>query len=265
MSYANTDVRCALVTGSTSGIGLAIAEALARAGWRVALHGLGTPGEVAHALGRVDVLGVNRTSRHFHADLRNPATARNLVAEAEAWLGRLDLLVNNAGIQFTSRVEDFPAEKWDEILATNLSAVFHACAAAIPGMQARDRGRIVNIASIHGLVASREKAAYVAAKHGVVGLTKTIALENAQSGLTCNAICPGWVKTPLVEVQIRKFMDREGVGYEQAVAGLLREKEPSQRFTTPEQVASAVLFLAGDAADNITGINLAMDGGWTAQ
>ena len=258
--------RVALVTGSTSGIGLAIAQALILDGWMVALHGLGTAQEIDSVLMQVaSQVGFSNMPRHFHADLRSPEQARGLVSEVESKLGRVDLLVNNAGVQHTSRVEDFPTSKWDEIMAINLSAVFHACAAALPGMKRRNFGRIVNIASIHGLVASAEKAAYVSAKHGVVGLTKTIALENARSNITCNAICPGWVRTPLVEAQVLHRMSAMGLDHEAAERTLLAEKEPSQRFTATEHIASAVVFLISEAGSNITGTSLAMDGAWTAQ
>lgn len=266
MTQSNSRVKTALITGSTSGIGLAIAQALSKAGWRIALHGLGSADEVAKAIDQVTASASQPDSpKHFDADLRSASAARQLVADVEGSIGPIDLLVNNAGIQFTARVEDFPVSKWDDIIAINLSSAFHTSAAVLPGMQKRRYGRIVNIASAHGLVASAEKAAYVAAKHGVVGLTKTIALENAKSDITCNAICPGWVKTALVEAQIQKLMDRKSLSYENATAALLSEKEPSERFTTPEQIAATVLFLAGDAGNNITGISLAMDGGWTAQ
>jgi 3-hydroxybutyrate dehydrogenase len=266
MISSHTHVKTALITGSTSGIGLAIAAAMSAAGWRIALHGLGARDEVAKAIDEVSARGTAESSpKHFEADLRSAAAARQLIVDVEDAMGHVDLLVNNAGIQFTARVEDFPVSKWDEIIAINLSSVFHVSAAVLPGMQERQHGRIINIASAHGLVASAEKAAYVAAKHGVVGLTKTIALENAKSDITCNAICPGWVKTGLVETQINKYMERNNVSYQDAMAALLSGKEPSERFTTPDQIAAAVLFLASEAGNNITGISLAMDGGWTAQ
>ncbi|WP_369631470.1 MULTISPECIES: SDR family oxidoreductase [unclassified Variovorax] len=203
--------------------------------------------------------------KYLDADLRSSWAARLLITDVESSMGDVDLLVNNAGIQFTARVEDFSVSKWDDIIAINLPSVFHTSAAVLPGMQKRQHGRIINIASAHGLVASAEKAAYVAAKHGVVGLTKTIALENAKSDLTCNATCPGWVKTALVETQIQKYMERKSLSYQDATATLLTGKEPGGRFTTPEKIVAAVLFLASDAGNNMTGISLAMDGGWTAQ
>lgn len=263
---SGSNMQIALITGSTSGIGLTIAEALSANDWQIALHGLGSSEQVSKAVDRVAARAIGpSTPKHFSADLQSAKAARQLVAEVEASLGQIDLLVNNAGIQFTARVEDFPVSKWDEIIAINLSSVFHVSAAALPAMQKRQAGCIVNIASAHGLVASAEKVAYVAAKHGVVGLTKTIALENAKSHITCNAICPGWVKTGLVEMQIGKYMERSGLTHQDATAALLSAKEPSERFTTPEQIATAVLFLESEAGSNITGISLAMDGGWTAQ
>ncbi|WP_260437232.1 3-hydroxybutyrate dehydrogenase [Burkholderia sp. Bp9012] len=259
-------MKTALITGSTSGIGLAIADALSAAGWRIALHGLGTANEIANAVDQVASRATHADlPRHFDADLRTASAARRLIADVEDSFGHVDLLVNNAGIQFTARVEDFPITKWDDIIAINLSSVFHTCAAVLPGMRERDYGRIINMASVHGLIASTEKAAYVAAKHGVVGLTKTIALENAKSNVTCNAICPGWVKTALLDAQIDRKMGHANLSYLGAIAALLSEKEPSERFTTPEHIAAAVLFLVGEAGSNITGISLPMDGGWTAQ
>jgi len=254
----------ALVTGSTSGIGLEVAKSLARDGWLVALHGLGTPAEVAAARDEVDTCS-NAPVRHFPADMQDPAQVHQLVHDVEDVHGRLDLLVNNAGIQHIDRVENFPRDKWEQVLAVNLSAVFHATQAALPGMQARGFGRIVNIASVHGLVASTEKAAYVAAKHGVVGLTKVTALENARVDITCNAICPGWVRTPLVEKQIDLRIQRTGTSSEEVIRSMLSEKEPTLRFTTTTQIADTVRFLVSPAAANMTGISLAMDGGWSAQ
>lgn len=256
--------RVALVTGSTSGIGLEIAKALAEDGWIVALHGKGDPLQIQAALDAVAAWS-QIPVRHFDADMREPQATRKLVEGIQETYGSLDLLVNNAGIQHIDRIERFPAESWDDVLAINLSAVFHATRAALPAMQAKGYGRIVNIASVHGLVASQEKAAYVAAKHGVVGLTKATALENAKVGITCNAVCPGWVLTPLVEAQIALRMERSNDSRDDVVSSMLAEKEPTCRFTTTDQVAGAVRFLVSPAADNITGVSLAMDGGWTAQ
>jgi 3-hydroxybutyrate dehydrogenase len=253
--------RIAVVTGSTSGIGLGIAEGLARAGFDLMLNGFASEEEVAALLEKMRGLGV---SASFHAaDLSKPEECTALIRETEQTFGRVDVLVNNAGIQHTARVEEFPAERWDAILAVNLSAAFHTTRAALPGMQERAWGRIVNIASVHGLVASEQKVAYVAAKHGLVGMTKVV--ENAQRGITCNAVCPGWVLTPLVEAQIAARALREGITQEQATAELLAEKQPSGRFTTVKDLGELVVFLAGDAAANITGASLPMDGGWTAR
>jgi 3-hydroxybutyrate dehydrogenase len=228
----------------------------------VVLNGLGTPEDIARvtaelgALGQVDFIG---------ADMSRAAEVEMLVRETEKRHGRVDLLVNNAGIQHTARVEAFPPERWDQILAINLSAAFHAIRAALPGMQARDYGRIVNIASVHGLIASKEKSAYVAAKHGIVGLTKVVALENAEQNITCNAICPGWVHTPLVQKQIDDRAARDGVSVAQAQAQLLGEKQPSKRFASISDLGDTVAFLASPAGASITGISLPVDGGWTAQ
>jgi 3-hydroxybutyrate dehydrogenase len=255
--------RTALVTGSVQGIGFAVAKALAGAGARIAVHGIAGDMEIREACEALEAAGAPE-AEFFHGDLRNPDRIAALMDAVEAW-GGADILVNNAGIQHTARIEDFPAERWDAILALNLSACFHATRAALPGMQARGSGRIVNIASVHGLVGSVEKSAYVAAKHGVVGLTKVTALENAESGVTCNAICPGWVLTPLVQKQIDARAEREGCDAASAERLLLGEKQPSLRFTRPEDIGGAVVFLCSAAGDNITGTTLALDGGWTAR
>lgn len=258
-----SDAPVALVTGSTSGIGLAVAEALAAAGYRVLLNGLGSAEQIEAARARAMAHGVEVDFRD--ADLLQPTEVEALVRYCEQRFGRIDVLVNNAGIQHTARVEAFPTEHWDRIIALNLSACFHAIRAALPGMQARGSGRIINIASVHGLVASEEKSAYVAAKHGLVGLTKVTALENAESGITCNAICPGWVLTPLVQKQIDARAERECCDKAAAERLLLGEKEPTLRFTRPEDIGAAAVFLCSPAGDNVTGTTLAMDGGWTAR
>ena len=255
--------RVAIITGSTSGIGLAIARAFAARGDTVVLNGFGEPAAIAALVAELGAGGAR--VEHDPADMLKPDDIARLVREAEARHGCIDVLVANAGIQHTARVEDFPPERWDAILAINLSAAFHLARAALPGMQARGRGRIVNIASVHGLVASVDKSAYVAAKHGLVGLTKVIALENAERGITCNAICPGWVRTPLVEKQIVARAERDGLSMDDAQRALLAEKEPTLRFTAPEDIAEAVLFLCGPAGANVTGTTLALDGGWTAR
>ena len=245
----------ALVTGSTSGIGLGVARALAAEGAQVMINGFGD--QVA-ALKR-------EFPAYSAADMSKPAEVRAMIDEATEALGGVDILVNNAGIQHTAPIEAFPAERWDAILAINLSAVFHATAAALPGMKKRNWGRVINIASTHGLVASVNKAAYVAAKHGVVGLTKVVALETATTGVTCNAICPGWVLTPLVQKQVDAWSSREKISTEEAKIALLSEKQPSKQFTTPEQIGSLAVYLCSDAAVNIRGAALTVDGGWTAQ
>ena len=256
--------KVAIVTGSTSGIGLGIARQLAGAGADVLLNGFGDPGEIERLQRDIaDQCGV-RTA-YSGADMSKPDQIAGMVAQATRELGRVDILVNNAGIQHTAPVQDFPVEKWDAIIAINLSAAFHATKAALPQMLARGWGRIINIASTHGLVASANKAAYVAAKHGVVGLTKVVALETATTGVTCNAICPGWVLTPLVQKQIDARAANEGIPVEQAKRELLAEKQPSGEFITPEQLGDLAVFLCSPGADQICGQALAMDGGWTAQ
>ena len=255
--------RIALVTGSTSGIGLEIARALRADGCRVVLNGFGEAASIAALRREFAMDGLD--ADHDPADLSSPAAIESMVNGVLARHGRIDVLVNNAGIQHTARVESFPPEKWDQLIAVNLSAVFHACRAALPAMQTRSAGRIINIASVHGLVASVEKSAYVAAKHGVIGLTKVVALENAESGITCNAICPGWVLTPLVERQIEARAAARSCDREQAACELLAEKEPTLRFTSAADVAAMVVFLAGPAGANITGSHFTLDGGWTAR
>lgn len=254
----------AVITGSTSGIGLGLAEGFAAEGYRLAVNGFAAPGE-AEAL-------VERLRTHYDvdvfyhpADLADPAQCEALVRDTENRFGSIDVLVNNAGIQYVAPIEAFPVEQWDKILAVNLSAAFHTMRAALPGMQRRGAGRIVNIASVHGMVASVHKAAYVAAKHGIVGLTRVAALENAAHGITCNAICPGFVLTPLVQKQIDSRAAEKGISAEEAERELLREKQPSGRFTTVNEIAALALFLCSSAAANLTGACLPIDGGWTAQ
>jgi 3-hydroxybutyrate dehydrogenase len=197
--------------------------------------------------------------------MTKPAEIAKMVTDAEAQMGSVDILINNAGIQFVAPIEDFPAEKWDAIIAINLSAAFHSIKAALPGMKKRGYGRIINISSVHGLVASANKVAYVSAKHGIIGMTKTVALENAATPVTCNAICPGWVHTPLVQKQIEDIAKRDNISIQAATEKLLSEKEPSKRFTYAEDIAAMVLFLCGDHASNVTGSAYTLDGGWTAQ
>ena len=253
-----------VVTGSTSGIGQAIAEAFAAAGCNVMLNGFGDKAAIARL--REGMAEKNGVRVEYHAaDMSRPAEIADLVAKGQAVFGGIDILVNNAGIQFTAPVEKFPPEKWDAIIAINLSAAFHAVHAALPQMKARKWGRIINVASTHGLVASAHKVAYVAAKHGIVGLTKVVGIECADTGVTCNAICPGWVLTPLVRAQIEARAKAGGISVETASRALLAEKQPQLQFTKPEQIAALALFLASDAASNMQGAQLVSDGGWTAQ
>ncbi len=256
--------KSAIVTGSTSGIGKGIAEALAKAGANIMLNGFGDAAEIETQ--RAALAASAKVKVAFHgADMSKPAEIRDLVARAAREFGRVDILVNNAGIQFVAPVEQFPDDRWDAIIAINLSSAFHATKAALPGMRQAGWGRIINIASAHGLVASADKSAYVAAKHGIIGLTKTVALEAAGSGVTCVAICPGWVLTPLVQKQIDARAAAQGLSPEAAKASLLSEKQPSKEFATPEQIAATALFLCSPAADQITGSAIALDGGWLAQ
>lgn len=254
----------AIVTGSTSGIGLGIAETLAAEGVNILFNGFGDKAEIDKVVAdTAKKFGVK--TAYSAADMSKSGDIAAMVKQAEETFGSVDILVNNAGIQFTSRIEAFPEDKWNAIIAINLSAAFHAMKAALPGMQQRDYGRIINIASAHGLVASAEKSAYVAAKHGIIGLTKVAALENAPANITVNAICPGWVHTPLVQKQIEDKAKEKGMSVKESEANLLREKEPSLRFTKPEHIGGLVVFLCSDAASNITGASLSADGGWTAQ
>jgi 3-hydroxybutyrate dehydrogenase len=257
--------KSAVVTGSTSGIGLGIAEALARQGAAVMLNGLGEPEAIEKI--RSEMAARWGVPVGYHgADMTRPAEIAALIAAAaEAHGGGVDILVNNAGIQHVDPIERFPAERWDAIIAINLSAAFHAIQAALPTMRARGWGRIVNIASVHGLVASANKVAYVAAKHGLVGLTRVVGLETAGSGVTCNAICPGWVLTPLVRRQIEARAREQGIPFEAAQRDLLVEKQPSGQFVTPEQIGDLTVFLCSEAAAQMNGAALTLDGGWTAQ
>lgn len=256
--------KSAIVTGSTSGIGLGIAHVLASHGANIVINGWGEAAAIeAERAGIETTHGVRCV--YSPADMSKPEQIREMVKLAESSFGSADVLVNNAGIQFTARTEDFPEEKWDAIIAINLSSAFHTIKAILPGMQKRGFGRIINIASVHGLVGSKEKLPYVAAKHGIVGMTKVVALENAKDNITCNAICPGWVLTPLVQKQIDDRAAKEGIMAEVAAKEMLSEKQPSQRFATPEQMGRAVAFLCSDAGSSITGVSLPIDGGWTAQ
>ncbi len=252
--------KTALVTGSTSGIGLGIAKALARQGANIVLNGFG---DVEGPKAEVAAL---RVKVGYHgADMSKPAEIEAMMAYAASEFGRVDLLVNNAGIQHVARVEDFPVERWDAVIAINLTSAFHTTRLALPAMRQANWGRIINVASVHGLVGSAEKSAYVAAKHGIVGLTKVTALETATTGVTCNAICPGWVLTPLVQKQVDAKAVALGIDNEEAKKRLLGEKEPSMQFTTPEELGELAAFFCSPAGNNVRGVAWNMDGGWTAQ
>lgn len=252
--------KTALVTGSTSGIGLGIAKALAQQGANIVLNGFG---DVDGPKAEVAAFGVK--VGYHGADMSKPADIEAMMNYAATEFGRVDILVNNAGIQHVARIENFPVERWDAIIAINMSSAFHATRLALPAMKAADWGRIINVASIHGLVGSAEKSAYVAAKHGVVGLTKVTALENATTGVTCNAICPGWVLTPLVQKQVDAKAAALAISNEEATKLLLGEKEPSMQFTTPEELGALAVFFCSPAGNNVRGVAWNMDGGWTAQ
>jgi 3-hydroxybutyrate dehydrogenase len=256
--------RVAVVTGSTSGIGLGIATALAAAGADIMLNGFGDPAAIEKLKLELSE-SFDVRAAYNGADMSKPAEIEGLIKAATQELGKVDVVVNNAGIQYVAPVGEFPAERWDAIIAINLSAAFHASQAAMAQMRARNWGRIINIASAHGLVASANKAAYVAAKHGIVGLTKVIALETAKTGITCNAICPGWVLTPLVQKQIDDLAAHDGIPVAKAKEHLLEEKQPSGEFATPEQIGALAAFLCTKEADQIRGASLSIDGGWTAQ
>jgi len=252
--------KTALVTGSTSGIGLGIAKALAEQGANIMMNGFG---EKDAAMAQVKAFGVEVD--YHGADMSKPAEIEAMMHAAEKRFGAVDILVNNAGIQHVANVEDFPVDRWDAIIAINLSSAFHTTRLAMPGMKQRNWGRIINLASVHGLVGSAQKSAYVAAKHGIVGLTKVTALETAQTGVTCNAICPGWVLTPLVQKQVDARAEKDQVNNEEAKKRLLSEKQPSGEFVTPDQLAALAVFFCSPAATQIRGVAWNMDGGWVAQ
>lgn len=256
--------KSAIITGSTSGIGKGIATILARSGINIMLNGFGPEADIKslqHTLAEEYDVEVE----YSPADMTKPDEIHAMVDQAKQAFGHIDILVNNAGVQHVDRIEHFPPKQWDAILDINLSAAFHTIAAVIPGMQQKKWGRIINIASAHGLVASAKKAGYVAAKHGITGLTKVVALENAGSGITCNAICPGWVLTPLVQKQIDAIAERDNIPVEQAKLQLLSEKQPSKEFVTIEEIGALTYYLCGDLARSITGSCISIDGGWTAQ
>ncbi len=252
--------KTALVTGSTSGIGLGIAKALARLGANIVLNGFG---DAEGPKAEVAALGVK--VGYHGADMSKPAEIEAMMAYATQTFGRVDILVNNAGIQHVARVEDFPVDRWDAVIAINLTSAFHTSRLALPAMRAANWGRIINVASVHGLVGSAEKSAYVAAKHGIVGLTKVTALETATTGVTCNAICPGWVLTPLVQKQVDAKAAALGLSNEEATKRLLGEKEPSMQFTTPEELGELAVFFCSAAGNNVRGVAWNMDGAWAAQ
>ena len=256
--------KTALVTGSTSGIGLGIAKALARQGAHLMLNGFG---DSDGARAQVQEAGAAHGARvaYHGADMSRVADIEEMMAACERELGTVDILVNNAGIQHVANIEDFAVERWDAIIAINLSSAFHTTRLALPAMKTKNWGRVINMASVHGLVASAQKSAYVAAKHGIVGLTKVTALENATTGITCNAICPGWVLTPLVQKQVDAKAAEHKLSNDDAKKLLLGEKEPSMQFTTPEELAELALFFCSPAANNVRGVAWNMDGGWVAQ
>src|SRR3954452_5928190 len=256
--------KSAVVTGSTSGIGLAIARAFAKEGCNLTINGFGDKIAIEKERAGIETeFGVKAI--YSGADMTKPAEIADMVKTTEKAFGSVDVLINNAGIQFVAKVEDFPIEKWDAVIATNLSAAFHTARVALPGMKSRKWGRIINIASAHGLVASAEKAAYVAAKHGIIGLTKVIAIETANDGVTCNAICPGWVLTPLVQQQVEARAKAANMSVDAAKEEMLREKQPMLQFTTPEKIGALAVFLCSDGASTMTGASMSIDGGWVAQ
>ncbi len=256
--------KVALVTGSTSGIGLATARVLAGHGYDLVVHGL-LPAEEGQRLARQMATEFGISTLFSGADLTQPQAIAGLITAAKDTLGGIDILVNNAGIQHTAPLHEFPAQKWDAIIAVNLSSAFHTMQQVLPLMQAKGWGRIINIASVHGLVASVNKAAYVAAKHGLVGLSKVAALENAACGITVNAICPGWVETPLINQQIEDIAKAQNISLEQAKVALITAKQPLPAMAQPSQIGELVHFLCSDAAAGITGASLPIDGAWTAQ
>lgn len=264
MSARNLEGKTALVTGSTSGIGLGIARSLAAAGANIVFNGFGDATEIAAVRQQVEKEFAVKTG-YSGADMSKAAEIEAMMQQAASEFVGIDILVNNAGIQYVSSIEDFPVEKWDAIIAINLTSAFHTTRLALPYMRQKNWGRIINLASVHGLVASAQKSAYVAAKHGLVGLTKTTALETATTGVTCNAICPGFVLTPLVQKQVDDRAVRDGISNEEAKVSLLSEKQPSREFVTPDQLGALAVFFCSDAASQIRGVAWNIDGGWVAQ
>ena len=263
MTTSSLKDKSAIVTGSTSGIGLGIARALAGAGAHVMLNGFGDPAEISKLQQEITV-GSGVEVGYNAADVTKPDQVAAMVDAAKASFGGVDILVNNAGIQFVAPIDEFPLDKWDAVIATNLSSAFYGIRSALPLMRKKGWGRIINIASVHGLVASPKKSAYVAAKHGMIGVTKAVALETAGQGITCNAICPGWVLTPLVQKQIDAIASADKIDNAAATIKLLSEKQPSKQFVKPEDIGNMVLFLCSDAAAQVTGAALSIDGGWSA-
>lgn len=254
----------ALITGSTSGIGLGIAKAFASENYNIIINGLGSPEQIEQAIRELEALTKGQVV-YEAANMLMPQEIEDMIKRTEEKFGMIDVLVNNAGIQYVSKIEDFPTDKWDAIIAINLSSAFHTIKHAIGKMAQKGRGRIINLASAHGLVASPFKSAYVAAKHGIVGLTKTIALEHAKDGVTVNAICPGYVRTPLVEAQLADQAKTRGISEEEVINNVMLVAQPTKQFITVEQLGAFSVFLASDSASQINGAILSMDGGWTAQ
>ncbi len=257
------NAKTALVTGSSSGIGYGIAKILLKNGYQVVIHGVESQEQAAPML--KDLFSIGNVLGYYSVDVSNAPSIEQFYSDLQSANITIDILVNNAGIQYVAPIQEFPIQKWDQILAINLSSAFHFTRLLLPAMQKQKWGRIINIASAHGVVASVNKAAYVASKHGIVGLTKVAALENAQNGITCNAICPGWVLTPLVEAQIEKRASEQEISIDQARSNLLLEKQPTGQFATADEIGEYVAFLCTDSAAQINGASLTIDGGWTAQ
>ena len=252
------------ITGATSGIGLGIAKTIASAGHHIAFNGIADENAAASIASELQSLGAGSTN-YFDADLRDGEATRQMMADAEKSMGHIDVLINNAGIQHVAPIEDFPIPKWDDVIAINLSASFHTTAAVLDGMRGRGFGRIINISSVHGLIASVNKSAYIAAKHGIIGLTKGTALEASTDGITVNAICPAWVKTPLVEAQIEARAQANGRSFDEETIALVEERQPNKTFVLPEQIGALCLYFMSEAAASVTGIAMPIDGAWTAQ